>query len=319
MNNLEDFSESELKTYKKLCFYLIVISVLAIISIVFYYISYRYNENRLMYCYDTGLYKTIKGNQIIAYTEDSEEAISKNESIKAISEQYASSICLYFLGKDFDSNLKFSGNCTNYVKVYLDQINTESIINIGDYFNGIEYNSFIGSDELLYYPYKIENGIRYSRHWVTNNESMSVTDFNNITDKIKSEIPEQVRRDYGDDEIIGYIPYEEKLSDCMSDKVFEKDGQYFINVKDLEVDGTNGYVYYFEEQTIDLMTLEPSKELREINPDDRFTWIMQDDLTEVKGDWCYTYFKNKHYEELGIIKVKVKGNEAVDIEISGFE
>ena len=322
--DLEVFSKKELKLYKKLVVCFVLVTLASILSVLVYYVTYIKNKDDLSYCQDTGLFRTITGNKIISYTEKGYERINKDESIINLGSALAGDIGICFLGNDFNSGITLSTKVSNYINSYFTVLNRDGVINLSELFQDVGTSPF-GGGEITYYPEKIENGIRYSKEWVTKSqldnrtENYLIDRYKNIFKVDESEIPEQVKEDYGDEEIIGYIPYEEKLSDCMSDKVFEKDGQYFINVKDLEVDGTNGYVYYFEEQTIDLMNLEPSKELREINPDDRFTWIMQDDLTEVKGDWCYTYFKNKHHEELGVIKVKVKGDEAVDIEISGFE
>ena len=319
--DLESFSKKELKLYKKLviCFVLVILA--SILSILVYYTAYRKNKNELSYCQDSGLFRAIKSNKIVSYTEKGFEKISKDEDIESIGSTIGGDIGICFLGNDFSPNASVSDKIKNYVNSYFTILNGNSIINLSEMFKNAEITPF-GDGEHIYYPQKVEDGIFYYNEWITEdmlsifeedylNSMISVTDTSNI--------PEEVKENRRGSKILGYIPYSEPVSNFMSDKVFEEDGQYFINVKDLEVDGTNGYVYYFEERTIDLMTLEPSKELREINPDNRFTWIIQDDLTEVKGDWCYTYFKNKHHDELGVIKVKVKGNEAVDIEINGFE
>lgn len=318
--DLESFSKKELQLYKRLSLGFITVLVIAVISCILYYFVLLSSKHKLMYCQDTGLYRTISENKIISYTEEGTNEITKENNIKSIAIKVAGNIGIYFLGSDFNKEY-CSQDVHEYVQAYLVLRDNSSEINLSEMYSGIELEKY--SDEFIYYPEKVENSTRYTKEWVTKSELSSDIHSKEHFDKMikvsQSEVPKEIQEDFEGEQIIGYIPYEEKLSDCMSDKVYEKDGDYFINVKDLEVEDTYGYVSYFGEQAIDLMSLEPSQELREINPDNRFTWIMQDELTEVKGDWCYVYFKNKHHEELGVVKVKVKDNQAVDIEISGME
>lgn len=317
MNNteeLEKFSEKEIKNFRILCTLSLVVIVVSVISVVIY-LYIRYTASRdLSYCQDTGLYRTIQNDKVLHYTSDDSKLSNYNNS-EVIATQLAGDISLTLLGNDFTTDINCSPKVLTYIKTFCRSLNEDSVLCLSDMFPKAYLEPF-GDGEHIYYPYKMDEETLYSREWV-DEVSLAILGYS-VDSIIKStEIPNNVKKDFGGGEVLGYIPNETPVSQFMSSDIVYEDGKFYVDVSKIRIDSMYGYVDFFGEQAIDLFSLTPSADLREINPEDRFTWILED--SETDGKWHNMYFSNKYSDTLSVISIKIKNGQAIDIEIKGFD
>ena len=311
---LESFSEKEVKNFKRLCIFSLIAVILSIISIIVYlYIRYT-TERDLMFCQSTGLYRTIQNNKVIRYTSDESEVLDNENDDRDIAIQLAGDISSTLMGNDFTSDVGCDKKVNKYINTFCNNLNGDSTICLSDLFPEVYMEPF-GDGEHIYYPYKMDSKTLYSKEWI---DKASLTNLGYSLNSIikTTEIPDRVKESFGT-EILGYIPNESSISEFMSKDVKYVDGKFYTDVGNLRVESMYGYIDFFGEQEIDLFALDPSIALRELNPAGRFTWIMEDSKT--KGKWHYIYFSNKYSDTLSVVSVKIESKQVTDIKIQGFD
>lgn len=312
--DLERFSEKEIQSFKKLRVLALFIFALSIVSLlVYFYVRYS-ADKKLSFCQSTGLYRTINNNKMVIYTSDDTEVIDKELKNEGIAIQLSGDILIPIMGGDFNTDIDCSDNVKTYIADFCNDLNSDSKICLTDLFPEA-YLSEFGDGEHIYYPYDIDSTTLYSREWV---DKLSMKTLGYSMDELTKpeSIPDEIMEIFGND-VLGYIPCENPISEFMDESVKYEDGKFYVDINDLRVDSQFGYIDFFGERGIDLIQLTPSKELRQINPENRFTWIMED--SETKGEWCTIMFSNEYYKEVSTMSIKVSGDKVTDIKILGFD
>ena len=173
-----------------------------------------------------------------------------------------------------------------------------------------------GAGETLVCPYKMEDGKILAKEWRINDGSKYLKELGSEFIIVhESNVPKNVSDILGTN--VGYTEIEYDVSSSVSEKVYEKNADYYVSLSDMYIDDGVAFIDYFGDKGVDLMELPPSKELRQINPCERFTWIYE--TSEVKGNWVTISYSNPNFSTLSVIQVKVEDSIVTDIKINGFD
>jgi hypothetical protein len=266
-------------------------------------------------CGNTGLYVSIVDNELIYY--DSEALYNENSngdasgtdkiSVDTI-KNFAVSIALMHRGIEMNYNdFNMHSGVEEYLDVYLQNLDYGSKINLSDMYEVV--GSTIVDGDICYTVNSIDGESVTVRKWLLYEPSDGY-----YTPADSEDIPYDVS--LISNEFIGYVEETNELSYYIGDNVELSEGSFYLNLNEVSSDGEIE-VNFFGTRIIDTDELEPSLELRRLNPNDRFTWVLGE--TQEFEEHYVVSFRNEYSDSDAEIYVWVDGEEISKVIVEGMQ
>ena len=266
---------------------------------------------------DTGKYAEIN-NGNVSYIENENDSNDEQRLTEQIN-YVCSSISSLCCGRKYSGSMEVNGYTEGYLKdlekTMLNDDNAE--ICLTDIFGDIDPS--FGGGEISYEVYNwADDGTITYRGWVTSETRPS----EGVTLVNYKDLPDEVKKQYGN-KVIGYCEVVMHLSETMGADVYEKEGKYYIQLKDLviiEDEGKNlgSVMYYNHENVVELDTLEPSKTLRRMNLNSRFGYTLSSVDKESKNRYVATFTHDSEDRTASVV-FEIDDYEIKRITMSDFE